>query len=120
MGTHAIIGYEKDGVVTSIYLHFDGYYEHAGVTLETHYNSQELAEKLVSGGDLSALYASCEKPEGHTFKTPVEGFCIYYGRDRGETGVAPKKHSSTEFFYKYRGEIRYVFRNGAWHFYRDA
>jgi len=115
MGTHARIGYEKDGVVTSIYLNFDGYFSHAGVILNKHYNSQELAEKLVSGGDLSALAESCEKPEGHTFDTPVKGFCIYYGRDRGETGVAPHKESATEF--AYRGGIRYVFLKGEWRFY---
>lgn len=38
-----------------IYCHFDGYPEHNGFILKTHYNSQEKFEELLSYGDMSSL-----------------------------------------------------------------
>lgn len=68
-----------------VYCHNNGYIENNGLMLFQHYNSQALAEKLVSGGFISILEQSCEKPEvEHTFQKPVDGFCVYYGRDRGD------------------------------------
>ena len=37
-------------------------------------------------GSLSSIYASPEKPDGHSYETPVAGYCVAYGRDRGELG----------------------------------
>lgn len=88
MATSAtIIVKRTDGKYKAVYLNWDGYQSYVVPILLEHYNSQELAEALVAPGDLSVLAPSCEKPEGHTFESPVPGHCIYYGRDRGETGV---------------------------------
>lgn len=87
MSTNATISVQVGNKIHSIYNHWDGYPSHLGKTLLEHYNSQELAEKLVSFGDASAIYESCECPEGHSYSTPVEGYSIFYGRDRGETDV---------------------------------
>jgi hypothetical protein len=74
----------------SVYCHFDGHPSHHGDLLLNHYNSQELAEKVVSLGDLSQFMESMDKPEGHSYKTPVRGYSIAYGRDRGESDVDTK------------------------------
>ena len=87
MATRSNINVKVDDVYHTVYTHWDGYPEGVGKQLVLNYNSQELAEKLVSNGDMSSVYESCEKPEGHSFDSPVTGYCVYYGRDRGETGT---------------------------------
>jgi hypothetical protein len=115
MGTRSdIIVKLSDGKWKRIYCHWDGYISHNGAILFEHYNSQKLAEKLVEPGDLSSLAEDCSKPEGHTFDSAVKGHCVYYGRDRGETGalgatgdtlqeVWPAEDAWTEFTYVWDG-----------------
>ena len=56
MSTHATIAVmHKDGTITQIYCHRDGYLEHCGVTLNTHYNTLSKAEELVHLGHLLDL-----------------------------------------------------------------
>jgi len=70
--------------IKSIYCHFDGYPDHHVPILLNHYDSQVKAEELIALGDLSSLGESMEKPEGHDWKNPVDGYCVAYDRDRGE------------------------------------
>lgn len=85
MGTSSRITVKcMDGKYRSVYCHYDGYVNHNGKMLVTHYNSQELAEKLVAGGGMSSLDKLCDAVEGHSFTTPMEGYTVYYCRDRGE------------------------------------
>lgn len=86
MATRSNINVKVGDKYHVIYCHSNGYVENNGKMLFEHYNSQELAEKLVSGGHLSILDASVEKPEGHNFNNQVKGFCVYYTRDRGDEG----------------------------------
>lgn len=87
MATRSNINVKVGDVYHTIYVHWDGYPEGVGKTLVLNYNSQELAEKVVSHGDISSLDEYCDKPEGHSYDTPVPGYTTYYGRDRGETGT---------------------------------
>jgi hypothetical protein len=120
MGTRSTIAYiNEEGTVRSVYCHFDGYLSGVGRTLFTHYNSFELAKKLVEHGDISYVAASCDLPEGHTFKTPVEGYTVYYGRDRGEPNCHPL--SSEEYragnrihYTGLKDFITYLFKDGKW------
>lgn len=120
MSTRSNIAYiNEKGIVRSVYCHFDGYLEGVGKTLLTHYNSFDLAKKLVEPGDISHVEPSCDKPEGHTFDTPVEGYTVYYGRDRGEPNSDPL--SSEEYLVggrlHYTGLkefITYLFKDGRW------
>lgn len=116
MGTSASITVKhSDGKYHGIYLGYDGYPEHTLRTLRKYYNSQELAEKLVSLGNLSSLDCSCEQPEGHTFNTPKDGFCVYYGRDRGEDGVNTTiKDTWNEVKNSIDTSYDYIFSNGFW------
>lgn len=87
MGTSANINVKVGDKYHSTRVNYDGYPEGVGKTLYEYYSTQELAERLVSFGELSSLDKSCEQPLGHTYDTPVNGYSIYYGRDRGETGT---------------------------------
>ena len=118
MGTRSdIIVHRKDGKWARIYCHWDGYLDHNGQLLFDCYNSQKLAEKLVLEGDMSSLSKKCNKPKGHSYDHKVEGYTVYYGRDRGEEDVAarifeslaeawPSKDTWTEF--------TYVWDDGQW------
>lgn len=78
MSTRSRIGYFEDGIVYSVYCHFDGYPEGVGATLFEHYNSMEKARDLVSLGNISSLGASLDYSED-----PSVGTRDYF-RWRGE------------------------------------
>ena len=119
MGTRSdIIVHRADGKWKRIYCNWDGYLSHNGRILFDHYGSQKKAEKLVGPGDMSVLAPRCTKPKGHTYENKVEGYCVYYGRDRGEKNVAgivgdslaevwPEAETWTEF--------TYVWTDGKWY-----
>jgi hypothetical protein len=111
MGTRSdIIVQRTDGKWHRIYCHWDGYLSHNGKLLFENYNSQKKAEALVAKGDMSSLGEKYSKPKGHTFDKPVNGYTVYYGRDRGEKDVGgtiadtlagcwPEQDTWTEFTY---------------------
>lgn len=87
MSTRSLIVTKTDNdSYKGIYVHFDGYPEHNGKILQKHYTDQEKINALIDLGNASILAPSIEKPEGHSYNTPVEGHCIFYDRDRGEDG----------------------------------
>lgn len=115
MGTHArIIVRHSDDTASSVYLHYDG--DRAGACLRAHYNTLELAEKLVSGGNLSSLGERIDPiTVKHNFLVPEKGTCVYYTRDRGEQGQLPTKHRSVEVIRpELIEEYTYLFENGVW------
>ena len=120
MGTRSRIGYVNpdDGKITSAYCHWDGYPSHNGKILLENYTTLEAVKTLVDQGDMSSLNAKCDKPEGHTFDTPVEGYTIYYGRDRGERSVSATTVKNEKAFIQATddsgGEYAYLFNNGKW------
>ena len=79
-----------------IYVHWDGYPEGVGVTLQNHYTDDEKITALMRLGSLSSLApllapvreavpaAGGEEAPKHTFEKPVEGVTVAYHRDRGE------------------------------------
>lgn len=85
MATRSFIG-EKldDDRVRFIYCHWDGNPEYNGRILLKHYNLNNI-DKLLDLGDLSSLGIRIDpiSPE-HSFSTPEDGTCVFYGRDRGE------------------------------------
>jgi len=93
MATRSLINVKcTNGKIRSIYCHWDGA-DHLPI-LQKHYGTQELAEKLVSLGDLSGLAESCECPEGHSYDSAIKGYCVYYHRDRGDSW---ERHQPLEF-----------------------
>jgi len=110
MGTRAnILVLTAVGLFARIYTHWDGYISHHGPILLDHYNSQERAESLVAGGDISILDFNNDGAAGHSFETRTPGQTIYYGRDRGETGVEPQTFEKIEDAFDDLQEYLYYF-----------
>ena len=88
----SIAAKQEDGSIRIVYCHWDGYPDTVGVILLKHYNSLEKTNSILNLGDLSSLGPSVEKPEGHSFDTPVNGYSVFYGRDRGEAGTEAREY----------------------------
>jgi hypothetical protein len=116
MSTRSLINVKcNDGKIRSIYVHFDGY-SHLE-TLQKHYNTQELAEQLISLGDLSSLDESAgPPPSAHSFDHPVKGCCVAYGRDRGEKKTEASVFDDLENARKEDRGQDYIYEwDGSWH-----
>lgn len=117
MATNSSISVKcSDGTWKSIYCHFDGYLKYNGAILLQFFNNQERAEALVNLGDVSQLDAKIDKPENHSYDTPVKGYAIFYGRDRGEKDTeawpeASLKESIRRIGFK---EYNYVWNGEYW------
>lgn len=97
MSTHSNINVKVGNSYYGIYCHFDGYPSGVGKTLIENYNTQELAEKLVSLGDIFSVGESINET-------------VYFGRDRGgeDTGYRISKSPLDEEGYCY------IFENNEW------
>ena len=112
MATRSYIVYQdkENKTYRGIYCHHDGYYEHNGKILISHYNSYEKAKTLIELGDMGDL--------GETLET-----CNAYHRDHQEdlhiseidtvklNYELPKEYS---FVYLYRNNKWQVNENGVW------
>jgi len=138
MGTRSMIAIENphSKAVKSIYCHWDGYLEHNGSILNTHYSNSPKVNNLIALGDLSSLrpeigdkhlFSSIELPKDQreAHEEAVKDMCTFYTRDRGET--APYKHFGTvkEAVAYYNGswcEYFYLFKyddtleSGKWYY----
>ena len=110
MATRSIIGKQNpDNTITFIYCHFDGYPSAAGQTLIHNYKTEAYVDELLHLGDLSVLGKYLGEPQD--FSDPVPGFCLAYGRDRGEVDCEAETIPYDDFFkHDLRGEdYKYLF-----------
>jgi hypothetical protein len=120
MGTRSRIGVMHGTNCKSVYCHWDGYLDHNGRMLLEHYDSTK-ANFLVALGDLSSLRPDVFVAEGveHSFEKPAEDICVFYGRDRGETGTEWKTDTTFEAFLERAdgcgAEYYYIMRDGEWY-----
>ena len=117
MSTNARIGIEnEDGSVTSVYTHFDGYPSHHAPILAEHYSEPEKLRALLALGDLSVL--APELGSKHDFDThskdAPDDWCLFYGRDRGETDIDSKTHP-IDAWPDYGQRYEYLLRADGWH-----
>ena len=104
-----------DGKFRSIYCHFDGYPSAAGKTLLGSFQEQKKIEDMLALGDMSQLDSSIECPDGHSYKKAVDGHCVFYGRDRGETNVeCLTKATRDECFEKNHQAYNYFWDGNKW------
>lgn len=112
MSTRSSIAVQKaDGKVEAVYCHFDGYLDGVGETLVLNFDSQELAEGLVSLGGLSTVAGAKDLND-------VEA----YARDRGERfeDNAPEVFTDLADYRARVGTLigdngyRYIFTKGEW------
>jgi hypothetical protein len=107
-----------DGTVTSVYCHSDGYLSNNGRLLVNHYNSQDLADLLVAGGDISSLGTSIGTKHDFLQRT---NSTTYYGRDRGSNNSAAQKFWNFSVFQNSQDwqEYNYLFVDGHWRYSQD-
>ena len=125
MGTRSTIALEfADGTVEQVYCHWDGYLEHNGKLLRDYYSNPFILRDLIDMGDLSSL--GTQIGQAHPFSphgskedealyehAKDQGYCTFYARDRGETGVSSKKFKDFEDYvanHQYE-EYEYILRN---------
>jgi hypothetical protein len=102
MATRSTIALEyADDTVQQVYCHWDGYLEHNGSILFKHYSDAYKLRDLIDQGDISSL--GTDVGEKHAFSRldttlPADEYerlyghmTTFYGRDRGEEGVAAKQ-----------------------------
>lgn len=85
--TRSQIGYiDKNGKITSTYVHYDGYPKGVGRVAKKYYSGGKVKDllKIDKGIGISVLEPKMDGGEGHSFNTPEKGQTIFYGRDRGE------------------------------------
>jgi len=113
MGTSCVIAIKKlDGNFDSITVHYDGYSSHMVPLLNTHYTDVQKVKALIALGNCSVLDESINCPGGHSFADPIDGYSIFYHRDRGEEWEinAPVLNLSEHmFFHDTRRDIVYFF-----------
>ena len=118
MSTRSRIGLMlEDGTIKHSYCHFDGYPNGVGNTLVENYFEVEKVKELLSFGDMSFL-APKLTPDGiHNFNNPEQGVTVFYGRDRGETGVDSVTTPMDEYLsVKHSSciDYQYLFSGGQW------
>ena len=101
-GTIAV--HHEDGAVSQVYAHWDNYLEGTGAKLLAHYNTLQLAEALVNGGDISSVGQDVDSTE-------------YYGRDRGEEDSDAREYAILGLYYRGLSgeEFNYLYTGGQWH-----
>lgn len=120
MATHSFIGKKlDDGKVRFIYCHYDGDPKSNGRVLLNHYNLNNI-DRLLDNGDLSVLGKRIDPISSeHSFSTPEDGTCVFYGRDRGEDGVGATVRSMGDYLYNdWDIEYKYLLdSDGKWYCY---
>jgi hypothetical protein len=117
MSTRSAIGVMHGNKAKVVYCHHDGYLNFNGQILQEHYSSAK-ANNLVALGDMSSLGQNLAAPEGvtHSYRDPLIGVCVFYGRDRGEDGCEFQVcQSDAEMFDTYSDcEYFYIMKDGVW------
>ena len=120
MGTRSAIGYKTpQGTIRAKYSHYDGYPSYTGAMLQQYYQDNDKIVQMVELGDQSFIAPCvCPTDESHSFDTPQEDVIVFYGRDRGETGVDAQEFDTVaEFVEHYSGagcEYFYLHTTGGW------
>lgn len=115
------------GQVQAIYCHWDGYIDHNGKVLMTHYTDPAKVAEMIALGDLSSLGELIGEPcdfDNRSTQKNEEGQaqCVAYARDRGETGVEPQTfddvaqwvdgYDGVEYYYLFNGQDWLVNKGG--------
>jgi len=121
MGTRSAIGYKTpEGKIRAKYSHYDGYVAGAGKTLQEHYTQARKIAQMVELGDQSYMDKEIfpMPGSGHKFGAAEEGVTVFYGRDRGETGVEAQDFDTVQEFVEYYAgsgcEYFYLHTSAGW------
>jgi len=115
MATRSNIAYKTpEGKIRSIYCHWDGYPEHNGEMLRRYYTDFDKVVALVGNGQLSQLAKNVNPTGEHSFDNAQDDVCVFYGRDRGETGVGYVEYDNVADWVENGEEYMYLYSNGDW------
>ena len=115
MSTRSNIGIlNKDKSVTYVYCHSDGYPAYNGKMLLEHYNTEEKVRELLSYGDISSVGPTIGVK--HNFDACDASMCRFYGRDRGEDGIAPRTKTERKLESFCEQEYLYLWKDGRWYY----
>ena len=124
MATRATIAKLDKNGVKAIYLHSDGYLEHAGKILDQHYQDESKVDELLSHGDVSSLNENIgEKLPFNDYMLFYEKKqCRFYHRDRGEDKKEAATLGGENELVKFAtekcdAEYIYMFAFGSWYVY---
>jgi hypothetical protein len=82
-GTNSQVGkIDKNGKITSVYVHYDGYPEHM-VPMIKNYDKKGV-DRLVKLGKSGISYLDKKIGKKQDFNNPTRGTTLFYGRDRGQ------------------------------------
>ena len=132
MSTRSLIGIKnKDGSVTGIYCHNDGYVVGGvGETLHKYYNNEDRVRELINLGDLSSVHehiapikefdlAEYHEEDGlrkHSFDHRHGGCTVAYHRDRNEPLNLPEYKDEEEYVAAERWQsFNYLWKDGKWY-----
>jgi hypothetical protein len=98
----------SDESVLSVYHHSDGYPEWLGRILTTHYNTKELVEQLIDGGDMSSCWTDnrWNSEEKHEYGA---NYYSYRGED-----CPPYLDKNLEEYLSDGEEYAYLYKNNEW------
>ena len=91
---------QRDGSVKSVYCHWDGYTDGVGKELINNFNTERLANKVISEGSISSI---------------TDSYIDSYHSKRGED-IDIKQYLSLERFLKSKDsqQFNYLFKDGEW------
>lgn len=104
---------ESNGNVVGVYCHFDGDLGGVGTTLNKYYRDPAKVKELITLGYNGISILGKEIGEKQNFNNPADrklGWCLFYGRDRGEKHKMSSRYLSiTDFMNKYDQDYGYVY-----------
>lgn len=122
MSPNSGIALRSGDTYQTIYCHWDGHPRTMLPILRNHYNSLELAAKLISYGDASSIEERLDPTPGvaHTFMMPEKDVCVFYHRDRGDDWISCQStcYTKKELFDQLAFEYIYIFEEGQWNVYK--
>lgn len=115
MATRSLIGMQVDSGIKYIYCHWDGYPSYNGKILLDCYLQEDQVKALLELGHLSVL--GLELGEKQAFNKPKSGWCVAYGRDRGETDTQAYLIEDEDMFGSLNdgSEYKYLYKGGKWY-----
>ena len=118
MATRSTIAMEQPcGKIMQIYCHWDGYLDHNGEILQTHYKDRAKVLALMMLGSISSLRP--EIGQAHDFDAryerddPRSQWCVSYNRDRHEKDADANVFANYEAYvndHQYE-EYEYIYRS---------
>lgn len=112
MATRALVGYmSPNGSVDVIYVH-NGSLRDCGDVLKKYYTNRNKVFDLIMLGDASQINKNIEPTGEHSFANKEPDVCVFYGRDRGDSGCDSEHWDSVDELmdvYEERLDIEYIY-----------